>query len=105
MIGQRRNVMTRKIFVVALTLLGTSVLPAMGQVRLEMSRITCKQWLDAAWDQQNFMQYWMSGYFNASRNNNVLDFSRLKRNTAKVTAYCKKHRSETLASAIQKNAN
>jgi hypothetical protein len=97
--------MTRKIFVVAITLLGASVLPVTAQVRLEMTRITCKQWLDGAWDQQNFMQYWMSGYYNSSRNNSELDFSRLKRNTAKVTAYCKKHRSETLASAIQKNAN
>lgn len=97
--------MTRKIFVAAITLLGASVLPVTAQVRLEMTRITCKQWLDGAWDQQNFMQYWMSGYYNSSKNNSVLDFSRLKRNTAKVTAYCKKHRSETLASAIQKNAN
>jgi acid stress chaperone HdeB len=97
--------MTRKVFIVAITLLGASVLPVTAQVRLEMTRITCKQWLDAAWDQQNFMQYWMSGYYNSSRNNSELDFSRLKRNTAKVTTYCKKHRSETLASAIQKNAN
>jgi len=97
--------MTRKIFVVAITLLSASVLPAMAQVRLEMSRITCKQWLDAAWDQQNFMQYWMSGYFNASRSNNVLDFSRLKNNTKNVTNYCKRHGSETLMSAIQKNAS
>ena len=96
--------MTRNIFVIAMILLGASVLPATAQVRLEMTRITCKQWLDAAWDQQNFMQYWMSGYFNASRNNNVLDFSRLKNNTKNVTNYCKKHRSETLMSAIQKNA-
>ena len=97
--------MTRKLFVAALILLGASVLPAAAQVRIEMSRITCKQWLDAAWDQQNFMKYWMSGYYSASRNNEVLDFSRLKANTDKVTAYCKRHRSETLASAIQKNAN
>jgi hypothetical protein len=96
--------MTRIILVAAITLLGASALPATAQVRLEMSRVTCKQWLDAAWDQQNFMQYWMSGYFNASRNYNVLDFSRLKRNTKNVTAYCKKHKSETLMSAIQKNA-
>ncbi len=96
--------MTRKLFAIAIIFLGASILPAAAQVRLEMSRITCKQWLDAAWDQQNFMQYWMSGYFNASRSNNLLDFSRLKRNTDKVTAYCKKHRSETLSSAIQKSA-
>jgi acid stress chaperone HdeB len=102
--GQRRIAMTRYIFAVAMTLLGISSMPATAQVRLDMSLITCNQWLNAAWDKQNFMRAWMSGYFSASRNNNVLDFRRLKRNEQKVTAYCKRHKSETLMSAIQKNA-
>jgi len=46
----------------------------------------------------------MSGYYNASRGSNVLDYSRLQRNSQKVLAYCKKHRSETLPTAIQKLA-
>ena len=96
--------MTRYILVFAMTLLGVSLLPATAQVRLDMSLITCNQWLNAAWDQQNFMRAWMGGYFSASRNNNMLDFGYLKRNEQKITAYCKKHKSETLMSAIQINA-
>jgi hypothetical protein len=46
----------------------------------------------------------MSGYYNASRGSNVLDYNRLQRNSQKVLAYCKKHRSETLPTAIQKLA-
>jgi hypothetical protein len=102
--GHRRINVTRKTLIVAATLFGLSVSPATSQVRLDMSLITCDQWLNAAWDQQNFMRAWMSGYFNASRNNNILDFRYLKRNEKKVTAYCKRHKSETLMSAIQKNA-
>jgi hypothetical protein len=96
--------MNRKLLIVVTTLFGLFVLPAASQVRLDMSLITCDQWLNSAWDQQNFMRAWMSGYFNASRNNNILDFRRLKGNEKKVTAYCKRHKSETLMSAIQKNA-
>jgi hypothetical protein len=47
----------------------------------------------------------MSGYYNAAANSNVLDYDRLQRNSAKVMAYCKAHRSATLPTAIKNNAN
>jgi len=50
------------------------------------------------------MASWFSGYFNAARNNAVLDTSRFERNKATVTAYCKRNGVETLMSAIQRNA-
>jgi hypothetical protein len=46
----------------------------------------------------------MSGYYNASKNNDVFDFNRLQKNSAKVLAYCKKHKAEPLPQAINKNA-
>ena len=48
----------------------------------------------------------MSGYFSASKNNDVIDLRYLQRNAEKGIAYCKdkKHRSETLMSVIQKTA-
>jgi acid stress chaperone HdeB len=47
----------------------------------------------------------MSGYYNAAANNNVLDYNRLEKNSAKVVAYCKKRKSDTLPTAIQKSAS
>ena len=47
----------------------------------------------------------MSGYYNAAANSNVLDYNRLQRNSAKVMAYCKKHKSDTLPTAIKKSAS
>ena len=45
--------------------------------------------------------FFMSGCYNAAANNNVLNYDRFQKNSAKVTAYCKKNRSKTLPTAIK----
>ncbi|MGB8045335.1 MAG: hypothetical protein WCF66_20510 [Pseudolabrys sp.] len=47
----------------------------------------------------------MSGYYNAAANSNILDYDRLQRNSAKVAAYCKNHRSNTLPTAIKNSTS
>jgi hypothetical protein len=64
-------------------------------------QITCRDWLGFNPASQSFVRFWMSGYYNAAANSNVLDYNRLQRNSAKVTAYCKKHKSQTLPTAIK----
>jgi acid stress chaperone HdeB len=78
--------------------------PPGGQVRVDMSLITCKQFLSSEAERQDMIAYWMSGYFRASRNQPVFDFQRFANNKKTVGNYCKKRGSETLMSAIQKNA-
>jgi len=85
-------------------LTATLALPAKAQVIVDMSLITCQQYFDAPPDQQRLIAWWMSGYFSASKNLSTLDFRYVDYNTKVVTAYCKKHKFETLMSAIQKNA-
>jgi len=97
--------MRRKVLVVAVTLLSAASLPAVAQIRMDMNRITCKDLLGYNPADQAFMQYWMSGYYNAAANSDVLDFNRLEKNTAKVMAYCKKNRSHTVPTAIKNSAN
>jgi hypothetical protein len=46
---------------------------------------------------------WMSGYFNAAKNQSMVDLARFERNRKAVEIYCKKHKLETLMSAIQRN--
>jgi len=43
----------------------------------------------------------MSGYYNAAANSNILNYDRLQSNSAKVTTYCKTHKSQTLPTAIK----
>jgi hypothetical protein len=78
--------------------------PAGGQIKVDMSNITCKQYLASDSSRQQMIAYWMSGYFRASRNQPVFDFQRFANNKRAVGNYCKKHGGETLMSAIQRSA-
>lgn len=90
--------------VVTMVLMGAASVPAAAQIKLDMNKITCGDWLGYAPADRDFVRYFMSGYYNAAANNNVLDYDRLQKNSEKVAAYCKKRRSDTLPTAIQKSA-
>src|SRR5262245_51432687 len=102
--ADRRIAMNKKVLVIAVAALGTVSLPASAQVNLDMNKITCGDWLGYDPERQNFVRYFITGYYNSSRGSNVLDYNRLQRNSQKVIAYCKKHKSETLPTAIQRLA-
>jgi hypothetical protein len=92
-------------FIVAVVLLAAASAPATAQIKLDMNQITCGDWLGYGPADRDFVRFFMSGYYNAAANNNVLDYSRLQKNSAKVMAYCKKRKSDTLPTAIQKSAS
>jgi len=75
-----------------------------GQIKVDMSLVTCKQFLSSDADRQDMIAYWMSGYFRASRSQPIFDFQRFANNKKAVTNYCKKRGSETVMSAIQNSA-
>jgi len=93
------------VFVVAVILTGVGSAPAAAQIKLDMNKITCGDWLGYGPADRDFVRYFMSGYYNAAANNNVLDYDRLQKNSEKVVAYCKKRKSDTLPTAIQKSAS
>jgi hypothetical protein len=80
--------------------LALSILPSQGQIRLEMNKITCADLLRYSKPDQDFLRYWMSGYYNAAANNAVFDYDRLQRNTKLVTQYCQKNKNAPLPKAI-----
>jgi acid stress chaperone HdeB len=97
--------MRPRIILVSALLAATLALPAKAQVIVDMSLITCQQYLDAPPDRQKLIAWWMRGYYSAAKNFSTIDFRYVDYNTKVVTAYCKKkqNRNETLMSAIQKN--
>ena len=90
---------------VAAILLAVVTVPSAAQIKLDMNQITCGDWLGYSPEDKNFIRFWISGYYNAAANNNVLDYTRLQKNTEKVTAYCKSHKSDPLPKAINKVAS
>jgi hypothetical protein len=97
--------MRSRALVVAAILLGVTSAPVAAQIKLDMNKITCGDWLGYSPTDRDFVRYFMSGYYNAAAKNNVLDYNRLERNSAKVVAYCKKRKNDTLPTAIQKSAS
>jgi hypothetical protein len=84
-----------------LAVLLTSNVASVAQIRLDMNRITCANWLSYSPEDQDSVRFWMSGYYNAAANSSVLDYDRLQRNSAAVMAYCRKNKSATLPTAIK----
>src|SRR5262245_21260816 len=92
-IPQRRIAMKSKVLIVAIALSAFAV-PSTAQVNLNMKNVTCGQWLAFGPEGQQFVQYWMSGYYNAAANSSVLNYDRLQNTSAKVLAFCKKNKSK-----------
>ena len=89
------------VLLVAATLLVAASQPSAAQISVDMNQITCGSFLGYSPDVRDFVRSWMSGYYNAAANSNVLNFDRFQANSAKVTAYCRTHKSQTLPTAIK----
>ena len=87
-------------FAAAMLLVAASQL-SMAQITVDMNRITCGQYLKYNKDDRDFVRFFMSGYYNAAANSNVLNYERFQKNSAKIAVYCKKNRSKTLPTAIK----
>lgn len=93
-----------KALVVGVVLLAAASAPAAAQVKLDMNKVTCGDWLGYGPEERDFVRFFMSGYYSAAANNDVLDYNRLQKNSGKVMDFCKKHKSDTLPTAIKKSA-
>ena len=59
-----------------------------AQVSIDVSKITCDQYVHSKITTPNLIAAWLSGYYNAKRNNRVIDLDTLEDNVSKVTNYC-----------------
>ena len=90
----------KALFVAAILLVAASQ-PSAAQISVDMNQVTCANFLGYGPGIRDFVRFWMAGYYNAAANSNILNYDRFQRNSAKVTAYCRTHRSQNLPTAIQ----
>ena len=67
--------------------LGTSR-SAQAQVTVDVSKINCDQFVHHKISEPRLIAAWLSGYYNAKRNNRVIDLDALDDNMSKVKNYC-----------------
>ena len=85
----------------AATLLVAASQLSVAQISVDMNQITCGRYLGYGSEERDFVRFWMSGYYNAAANSNVLNYDRFQKNSAKIAAYCTKNKSKTLPTAIK----
>ena len=95
--------MDTKAIVLAALLAASSTVPAGAQTVVDMSLISCDQFLKSPQERKDVLSAWMGGYYSAMNNLTKIDARYVVRNSQKVGNYCKKAKSETLMSAIQRN--
>ncbi|MGM4902087.1 HdeA/HdeB family chaperone [Tardiphaga sp. 866_E4_N2_1] len=95
--------MYRLIVSCLVVLMSVGLLPANAQVTIDLSQVTCGQFLKMDAERQALVGWWMSGYFSATKNLNELDLRYVKRNAKVVTEYCKTNKSNTVMNAMRKN--
>jgi acid stress chaperone HdeB len=76
--------------------------PARAQVILDMSLLQCSDYLGSDAERQELIAAWMSGYYNAAKNQPIVDLKRFQTNKALVEKFCKKNKKDNLMNAIQK---
>lgn len=74
---------------------------ANAQMKVDMAAFTCGDL--ASMDAAEFVVIgsWMSGYYNAKRNNAMIDVKQLQENTKNVVVYCKSNPTVTVMKAIE----
>src|SRR3954465_7850838 len=61
---------------------------AHAQVTVDVTKINCDQFVHHKISEPSLIAAWLSGYYNAKRNNRVIDLQMLDDNMSKVKNYC-----------------
>jgi acid stress chaperone HdeB len=89
----------------ALSFMALAAAPARAQVTVDMSKITCEQYILFTMGDPKDIAMWLSGYYNAKRNNTVLDVQEFRDAGKKVMDYCQLNLKTTVMDAVEKVFN
>jgi acid stress chaperone HdeB len=87
---------------VALSLSAFAVVPAHAQVTIDVSKITCEQYILFTVADPKDIAMWLSGYYNGKRNNTVIDTQEFREAGKKVMDYCQLNLKTTVMDAVEK---
>src|SRR3954453_16116245 len=73
----------------AMTLL--TACPAHAQLTVDMSKVTCKQFVTYEITDARSLSIWLSGYFNAQQKNTTVDINAFRKKSNALKDYCLSH--------------
>jgi acid stress chaperone HdeB len=80
--------MHTKLVVLGLIFAVSAASTAQAQVTVDVSKLSCDQFVHHKVSTPNVIAAWFSGYYNAKRNNLIIDLDTLDENVSKVKNYC-----------------
>jgi hypothetical protein len=98
------NKLRMRLSFVTLTLIGSAV-PAtsQAQIAVNMSLLTCGQFLVMPPDQSRIYAAWMSGWFNQKMGYTYINLEAYERNVANVKAWCGTNPGELVMTGLQRS--
>jgi acid stress chaperone HdeB len=93
--------MNGKALAMAALAAGLLTVPARAQTIVDMSLVSCDQFMKSPKERRDVLSSWIGGYYSAMNNLPTIDARYVKRNSEKTTAYCKAGRKKTLMSAVE----
>ena len=75
-------------------------MPAHAQ-KLDLSTVTCKQFLESSKDTISLILMWMAGYFADEDDPPIVDFDKMKSDAEKLGAYCAQNPTVGLITAAE----
>jgi acid stress chaperone HdeB len=78
-----------------------STIVAQAQVSVDVSKITCRQFLTGRMLPTASMALWFNGYYNGKRGATVIEASAIRPNARKVEDYCGLHQDDTVMKAVE----
>lgn len=73
---------------------------ARAQTTIDVAKITCDQFLSGRVADSRTVTIWLSGYYNGTRKNTVVDVNALQNDSQEILDYCITHRNAILMDAV-----
>jgi len=90
-------------FVLGLAVAGAVASPAArAQVVIDMSRVTCADYLAMTPEQSRVFSAWMSGYFNQKTGYTWIDLGAYERNIANIKQWCASYPQEKVMTGLER---
>jgi HdeA/HdeB family len=68
---------------------------------VDVAKISCQQYLAGTVVRQDYLTLWLSGYYNGTRNDTVIETGTVQNIANKVGAYCRSNLDAGLLDAVQ----
>jgi hypothetical protein len=93
--------MNKVVFVLVGALALGASLPARAQVTLDVSKITCWQFVTYKVTNPQFIAIWVSGYFHGKENDTTIDPPGVVANATRMQEYCTKNPDVPFMQAVE----